>query len=140
MSRMWWIIILVAAGVGLAVVIGVLGTRNEPSTSKSEEVSSLCASLKTLESSLQTLTGLSSSSSMTEFQADVNAVRTAGTRSRATRRRSRTRRPATWTAPGTASRRRSRTCQTTPRSPTRSATSPSRRTSWCRLRNRLPSK
>ena len=31
MSRMWWIIILVAAGVGLAVLIGVLGTRNEPS-------------------------------------------------------------------------------------------------------------
>jgi hypothetical protein len=77
MSRMWWIILLVAAGVGLAVVIGVLGTRNEPSTSKAEEVSSLCASLKTLESSLQTLTGLSSSSSMTQFQADVTAVDTA---------------------------------------------------------------
>ena len=30
MSRMWWIIILVAAGVGLAVAIGLLGTRNEP--------------------------------------------------------------------------------------------------------------
>ena len=63
MSRMWWIILFVAAGVGLAVVIGVLGTRNEPSTSKAQEVSSLCASLKTLESSLQALTGLSSSSS-----------------------------------------------------------------------------
>ena len=74
MSRMWWIILFVAAGVGLAVVIGVLGTRNEPSTSKAQEVSSLCASLKTLESSLQALTGLSSSSSMTEFQADVTVV------------------------------------------------------------------
>jgi hypothetical protein len=77
MSRMWWIIILVAAGVGLAVVIGVLGTRNEPSASKAQEVSSLCASLDTLESSLKTLTGLSSSSSMTTFQADVTAVDTA---------------------------------------------------------------
>ncbi len=79
MSRMWWIIILVAAGIGLAVAIGVLGTRNEPSssTTKADAVSSLCASLKTLESSLKTLTGLSSSSSMTEFQADVTAVDTA---------------------------------------------------------------
>ena len=32
MSKTWWIIlILVAAGVGLAVLIGVLSTRNEPS-------------------------------------------------------------------------------------------------------------
>ena len=50
MSRMWWIIILVAAGVGLAVAIGVLGTRNEPSgPSKSEAVSNLCSSLRSLE-------------------------------------------------------------------------------------------
>jgi predicted Zn-dependent protease len=74
MSRMWWIIILVAAGVGIAVVIGILGTRNEPSTSKTQEASSLCASLKTLESSLQALTGLSSSSSKAEYQTDVTAV------------------------------------------------------------------
>ena len=43
MSRIWWIVILVAAGVGLAVVIGVLGTRNEPS--KTDAVTNLCDSL-----------------------------------------------------------------------------------------------
>jgi hypothetical protein len=74
MSRMWWIIILVAAGVGIAVVIGVVGQRNETSATKSEEVSNLCASLKTLETSLKNLTSLSSSSSKTEFEADVTAV------------------------------------------------------------------
>ena len=72
MSRMWWIIILVAAGVGLAVVIGVLGQRNEES--KTEAASSLCSSLKSLEGSLQALTGLSSSSSKAEYQADLTAV------------------------------------------------------------------
>jgi len=75
MSRMWWIIILVAAGVGIAVVIGVLGQRNETSsTTKAEAVSSLCASLKSLETSLKNLTGLSSSSSKADFDADVTAV------------------------------------------------------------------
>ena len=75
MSRMWWIIILVAAGVGLAVVIGVLGTRNEPSgPSKSEAVSNLCSSLTSLGDSVKTLTGLSSSSSKADYQADLTAV------------------------------------------------------------------
>jgi len=77
MSRMWWIIILVAAGVGLAVVIGVLGQRNESSgPSKTEAVNSLCSSLKSLESSLKNLTSLSSSSSKSEWDADVTAVQT----------------------------------------------------------------
>src|SRR5262245_45775286 len=75
MSRMWWIIILVAAGVGIAVVIGVIGQRNETSSAtKSQEVSSLCASLKSLETSLKNLTSLSSSSSKSDFDADVTAV------------------------------------------------------------------
>lgn len=75
MSRMWWIIILVAAGVGLAVAIGVLGTRNEPSgPSKSEAVSNLCSSLRSLGDSVKTLTGLSSSSSKADYQADLTAV------------------------------------------------------------------
>jgi len=75
MSRMWWIIILVAAGVGLAVVIGVLGQRNESSgPSKTEAVNSLCSSLKSLESSLKNLTGLSSSSSKADYENDINAV------------------------------------------------------------------
>ena len=74
MSRMWWIIILVAAGVGMAVVIGILGTRNEPSTSKTEAVSTLCASLSSLDSSVKALTGLSSSSSKADWNADLTAV------------------------------------------------------------------
>lgn len=72
MSRTRWIIILVAAGIGLAVLIGVLGTRNEPS--KTEAVSSLCSSLTTLESSVNSLTSLSSSSSKDEYQADLTTV------------------------------------------------------------------
>jgi hypothetical protein len=71
---MWWIIILVAGGIGLAVAIGILGTRNEDSTSKADAVSTLCSSLTSLESSLKNLTGLSSSSSKTDFQSDVTAV------------------------------------------------------------------
>ena len=75
MSRMWWIIILVAGGVGLAVVIGWLGQRNETSgPSKTEAVSSLCGSLQSLEGSLKSLTSLSSSSSKAEWQADLTAV------------------------------------------------------------------
>ena len=73
MSRTWWIVILVAVGVGLAILLGVLGTRNEPS--KTEAVSSLCSSLTALGSSLKTLTGLDpSTASKSEYQADVTAV------------------------------------------------------------------
>jgi hypothetical protein len=77
MSRTWWIIlILVAAGVGLAILIGVLGTRNEPS--KSEATSSLCSSLKGLESSIKTVTSLDASTvTKSELQTDVNGVQTA---------------------------------------------------------------
>lgn len=77
MSKTWWIIlILVAAGVGLAVLIGVLGTRNEPS--KTEAVSSLCSSLQGLESSLKTVTSIdASTTTQSELQSDVNAVKTA---------------------------------------------------------------
>ena len=76
MSRMWWIIVLVAAGVGLAVVIGILGTRNEPSgPSKSEAVSSLCGSLTSLGTSLKNLTSLQGSASKSDYDSDVNAVK-----------------------------------------------------------------
>lgn len=77
MSRLWWIVILVAAGVGLAVLIGVLGTRNDGET-KSEAVSALCGSLTTLESSLKTLTSIdTSTATKSEFDSDVTAVQDA---------------------------------------------------------------
>lgn len=77
MSRLWWIVILVAAGVGLAVLIGVLGTRNDDET-KSEAVSALCGSLTTLESSLKTLTSIdTSTATKSEFDSDVTAVQDA---------------------------------------------------------------
>ena len=72
MSRKWWIVILVAVGVGLAIIIGVLGTRNEPS--KAADTSSLCSSLQALESSLKDLTSLGSGASKSDYQTDVTAV------------------------------------------------------------------
>jgi len=77
MSRTWWIVlILVAAGVGLAILVGVLGTRNEPS--KSEAASSLCSSLGDLESSVKTLTSIdTSTATKSEFQSDVTGVQDA---------------------------------------------------------------
>ena len=73
--RMWWIVGLVAVGVGLAVLIGVLGTRNEES--KTEAVSNLCTSLQGLDTAVKNLTGLPSSASKTEYQTDVTAVQNA---------------------------------------------------------------
>jgi hypothetical protein len=73
---MWWIITLVVVGIALAVVVGVLGTRNEPSESKTEAIGNLCTSLNGLEGSLTALTGLSSSSSATDIQSGLTAVHT----------------------------------------------------------------
>ena len=74
MSRNWWIVvILVACGVGLAVLVGVLGTRNEPT--KSEALSTFCGSLQQLDSSVNTLVNIDTSTATTaEFQSDVDAV------------------------------------------------------------------
>jgi hypothetical protein len=72
-TRTRWIIVLVGAGVALAILIGVLGTRNEPS--KTEATSSLCASLNSLESSVKSLTSLdTSTATKSEYQSDVSAV------------------------------------------------------------------
>lgn len=78
MSRLMWIILLVAAGIGLAVLIGVLGERgNSNSETKSEAVSTLCGSLKGLETSIQTLVNIdTSTATKSQFQADVDAVQT----------------------------------------------------------------
>jgi hypothetical protein len=58
-SRTWWIVVGVAAvGVGLAVLLGVLGTRNEDDEAKSEATSSLCTSLQSLETSIENLVNL----------------------------------------------------------------------------------
>lgn len=75
MSRRGWIIVLIAGGVGLAILIGVLGTRNEDSTTKSEAAASLCSSLQSLGSSLNTLTSLDpATATKGEFNSDVDAV------------------------------------------------------------------
>ncbi len=78
MSRLMWIIILVAAGIGLAILVGVLGERGSSnSETKSEAVSTLCGSLKGLETSIQTLVNIdTSTATKSQFQADVDAVQT----------------------------------------------------------------
>jgi hypothetical protein len=73
MTRTRWILVLVGAGVALAILIGVLGTRNQPS--KAEAASTLCASVKTLQSSVKSLTSLDpSTASKSQYQSDVSAV------------------------------------------------------------------
>ena len=72
MSKTRWIVILVAVGVGLAILIGVLGTRNEPS--KAADTSNLCSSLQALDSSVKNLTSLGSDASKSDYQSAVNAV------------------------------------------------------------------
>ena len=84
MSKMTWIIVLVVVGIALAVVVGVLGTRNEPSTSssssssKTEAVTQLCTSVKDLSSTLQGLANIDPSTiTSTEIQTDITSVENA---------------------------------------------------------------
>ena len=75
MTRTRWILVLVGAGVVLAILIGVLGTRNDNSESKTEAVSNLCASVKTLGSSVKSLTSLDpSTASKSQYQSGVSTV------------------------------------------------------------------
>lgn len=77
MSRTWWIIIAVAVAVGLAVLVGVLGTRNSNTPTKAESVSSLCSSLKGLQTSITTVTNVdTSTATKSELENDVNGVKT----------------------------------------------------------------
>ncbi len=84
MSKMTWIIVLVVAGIALAVVVGVLGTRNEPSSSSSsdttkvEATSELCSSVKNLATTLQGLAGIDPSTiTSTEISSDITSVENA---------------------------------------------------------------
>jgi hypothetical protein len=80
MSRGAWIGLFVVAGIGLAVLVGVLGTRNEPD--KAEAASSLCASVKTLTGSVTDLVNIDPSTASTSdvqdkidtIQSDWNTV------------------------------------------------------------------
>jgi hypothetical protein len=73
MTRTTWIIVLVAGGVGLAVLIGILGDRGGESQAQAQQ--SFCSSLSGLESSIQSLTGLSpTSASKDDYQSAVANV------------------------------------------------------------------
>jgi hypothetical protein len=77
MTRTRWIIVLVGAGVLLAILIGVLGTRNDNSESKTEALSNLCSSVETLGSSVKSLTSLDAgTASKSQYQSAVSAVQT----------------------------------------------------------------
>ena len=76
MTRKSWIIVLLAVGVGLAVVIGFLGDRGGESQAQAQE--SFCSSLSGLESSIDGLTGLSpTSASQDDYQSAVSDVESA---------------------------------------------------------------
>lgn len=74
MSRTWWIVLVAAIAIGAAVVIGVLVTQDDDET-KTEATSALCGSLKTLDTSVKSLTSLdTSSATKSDYQSAVSAV------------------------------------------------------------------
>jgi hypothetical protein len=76
MTRRTWIIVLLAVGVGLALVIGFLGDRGGESQAEAQE--SFCSSVSGLESSIDGLTGLSpTSASQDDYQSAVSDVESA---------------------------------------------------------------
>ena len=69
MSKKMWIIVLVAAGVGIALLVGFAGR------SQSVAEKQFCDSLSSLESSVNNLTSLDAkTATQGEFQSDVNNV------------------------------------------------------------------
>jgi hypothetical protein len=72
MGRTGWIIVLVAGGVGIAIVIGLLAN------SQSVAEKGFCNNLNSLESSITNLTSLNpSTATQGDFQSDVSAVQSA---------------------------------------------------------------
>jgi len=73
MIRKTWIIVLLAAGVGLAVVIGLLGEGGGESQAEAQQ--SFCSSLTGLESSIESLTSLSATTaSQDDYQSAVSDI------------------------------------------------------------------
>jgi len=74
MSRRAWIILLVAAGIVAALLLGGWAVQKNEET-KPEATSALCGSLAALESSVQALLALDpGTASKDEYQADVSAI------------------------------------------------------------------
>jgi hypothetical protein len=73
MTRKTWIIVLIAGGVGFAILIGLLGNRTDASQAGAQD--SFCSSLSGLQSSIQSLTSLSpTSASKSDYQSAVSDV------------------------------------------------------------------
>jgi hypothetical protein len=70
------LILLVAVGVGLAVLVGLAGARGSGGTSSESAQANLCSSLNSLESSTQALVSLSpQSASKDDYQSAVATVK-----------------------------------------------------------------
>ena len=73
MTRNTWIIVLIAGGVGLAVLVGLLGGRGGESQAEAQQ--GFCSSLSGLQGSIQALAGLSpTSASKDDYQSAVSNV------------------------------------------------------------------
>ena len=73
MSRRAWIIVLIALGVGAAIVIGLLGQNGGESQAQAQQ--SFCSSLSTLDSSITALTSLDpSTASKSDYQSAVDTI------------------------------------------------------------------
>jgi hypothetical protein len=73
MTRRTWLIVLLAGGVGLAILIGLLGNRGGESQAQAQD--NFCSSLSGLQSSVEDLTGLSpTSASKDDYQSAVSDV------------------------------------------------------------------
>jgi hypothetical protein len=72
MTRGTWILVLLAGGVGAAILIGLLGNRSE---TQAKAQDSFCSSVSALESSVGSLTSLSpASASKDEYESAVSDV------------------------------------------------------------------